>query len=64
MEKSCLASFILLSASGIAFAQKPNLPNIILIVTDQHRGDALGCMGNTEVITPTLTDWQKTAAYS
>lgn len=54
MEKSCLASFILLSASGIAFAQKPNLPNIILIVTDQHRGDALGCMGNTEVITPNI----------
>lgn len=54
MEKNCLVSFILLSASGIAFAQKPNVPNIILIVTDQHRGDALGCMGNTEVITPNI----------
>lgn len=30
-------------------AQKPH---IILIMSDQHRGDAMGCMGNTSVITP------------
>ena len=29
-------------------------PHVILIMTDQHRGDALGCMGNTAVISPNL----------
>lgn len=29
-------------------------PHIILIVSDQHRGDAMHCMGNSSVITPNL----------
>jgi arylsulfatase len=29
-------------------------PNILLITTDQHRFDALGCMGSREVLTPNL----------
>ena len=29
-------------------------PNIVLIFSDQHRGDALGCMGNKTVRTPNL----------
>lgn len=29
-------------------------PNIILIMTDQHRADALGCAGNLSVFTPNL----------
>ena len=29
-------------------------PNIILIFSDQHRGDTLGCAGNTAVRTPNL----------
>lgn len=32
----------------------PNKPNIVLIFSDQHRGDALGCVGNEVVRTPTL----------
>ena len=31
-----------------------NRPHIIFIMTDQHRGDALGCMGNEVIITPHL----------
>jgi len=31
-----------------------NKPNIVLIFPDQHRGDAMGCMGNPAVITPNL----------
>ena len=31
-----------------------NKPNIVLIFSDQHRGDALGCMGNEAVRTPNL----------
>ncbi len=27
-------------------------PHIIFIMTDQHRGDALGCMGNKSIFTP------------
>lgn len=27
-------------------------PHVVLIVTDQHRGDALGCMGNPAVASP------------
>lgn len=29
-------------------------PHIILLMTDQHRGDALGCMGNKAIKTPNL----------
>ncbi|MBI3974356.1 MAG: sulfatase-like hydrolase/transferase [Chloroflexi bacterium] len=29
-----------------------SLPNVILLMTDQHRADALGCMGNAIVRTP------------
>ena len=29
-------------------------PNVLLIMTDQHRADALGCMGNRSVLTPNL----------
>ena len=32
----------------------PNKPNIVLIFSDQHRGDALGCVGNTAVRTSNL----------
>ena len=31
-----------------------NRPHIIFIMTDQHRGDALACMGNDVIITPHL----------
>lgn len=29
-------------------------PHIIMIIADQHRGDALGCAGNKAIITPNL----------
>lgn len=38
--------------SSFAYAQKH--PHIILIMADQHRGDAMGCMGNEAVISPHL----------
>ena len=37
---------------GILAAQQK--PHIILIVSDQHRGDAMNCMGNSSVFTPHL----------
>lgn len=52
-------------ASDVGLAEKERIvpgtdqvhsdkPHIILIMTDQQRGDALGCMGNKAVITPNL----------
>lgn len=38
--------------SSFTYAQQH--PHIILIMTDQHRGDAMGCMGNDQVISPNL----------
>ena len=38
-------------------AQKSNqdmLPNIIFLLTDDQRYDALGCLGNTEIHTPNI----------
>lgn len=37
--------------SSFAYAQ--NHPHIILIMTDQQRADAIGCMGNDAVISLT-----------
>ena len=31
-------------------------PNVLLIMTDQHRFDCLGCYGNESIETPNL-DW-------
>lgn len=33
-----------------------NQPNVLLIMTDQQRWDALGCYGNDAIETPNL-DW-------
>lgn len=38
--------------SSFAYAQRH--PHIILIMTDQQRGDAMACMGNEAVISPNL----------
>lgn len=38
--------------SAQLFAQKQ--PNIIFIMTDQQRGDAIGCAGNEKIITPNI----------
>lgn len=40
-------------AQGV-MAQQQKQPNIILIMSDQHRGDALNCMGNPAVISPNI----------
>ncbi|MGM9802918.1 MAG: arylsulfatase [Muribaculaceae bacterium] len=43
--------------AGIATGQwagAQNKPNIILIMTDQQRGDAVGCAGNTVIKTPNI----------
>lgn len=43
---------LLSCVSGICMAQQK--PNILLIMTDQQRGDAMRCAGNDKIITPNL----------
>lgn len=40
------------AAESLAPLLAQEKPHIILIMSDQHRGDALNCMGNSAVITP------------
>lgn len=40
------------AAAQVSGAQRP--PNIVMLIADDHRWDALGCMGNTAIHTPEL----------
>lgn len=57
MQKNLLLNAPLFTLAGMfmtcqrATAQHPH---IILIISDQHRGDAMNCMGNSSVITPNM----------
>ena len=59
-QRSCLLQkaipFILLLCTFGSLAQKPtpSRPNIIFLLTDDHRWDALGAMGNPILQTPNL----------
>ena len=52
MKKKGLLPFMAILACQTVNAQKQ--PNIILIMTDQQRSDALGCFGNDRIITPNI----------
>lgn len=45
-----LGFYLLLAQNSVAQEK----PNIILIISDQHRGDAMHCMGNEYIKTPNL----------
>ena len=36
------------------YASSDEKPNIIFIITDQQRADAIGCSGNDRIITPNI----------
>ena len=38
----------------MVYVSPVNRPNVLLIITDQHRADHLGCYGNRQVRTPHL----------
>ena len=44
----------ILDEKKVVAAPKADRPHILLIMTDQQRGDALGCMGNKAVRSPHL----------
>lgn len=45
---------ITLAVSPVRSEEKPRRPNVLLIIPDQLRAQALGCMGNRDVRTPNL----------
>jgi len=44
----------LTAAAAVAGRAAPSKPNILLLMADQFRGDALGCDGNAQIHTPHL----------
>jgi arylsulfatase A-like enzyme len=51
----CLGSlFSLLSVMAAEPSRDGDRPNIVFLLTDDHRADALGCMGNDRIQTPHL----------
>ncbi len=45
---------LLSSLYGCAKKETPSPPNIIFLLTDDQRWDAMGCMGNPDVVTPEM----------
>lgn len=58
---------LLLGAFGcictVVQAQKANRPNVLIIMTDQQRWDALGYAGNTEIKTPNMNRLAKEGVW-
>lgn len=56
MKTSVLLKYSLAvtAVTHLSYSYAIKRPHIILIMSDQHRGDALGCMGNDAVISPCL----------
>lgn len=51
--KNCAAGASALATAG-AFARENNRPNVVLIVSDDHGRETLGCYGNPVIETPNL----------
>lgn len=49
-----MVSAVLAWMGAVQWAAAQSKPNVILIMTDQQRGDAMGCAGNSVVKTPNL----------
>jgi arylsulfatase A-like enzyme len=51
---ACVSSVLLPSPAAQAAPSARSKPNILYLMTDQHRGDCLGCAGNRIIKTPHL----------
>lgn len=54
MQKTLTIIVLALACTCVALAQQAKRPNIIFLLTDDHRWDALGAMGNKFIQTPHL----------
>lgn len=54
IQYSLLGLPVLASAQVTAQEKQPT-PNLVFIMADQYRGDAIGCIGKEPVKTPTWT---------
>lgn len=54
MKKGMLSFSALLFAGTAVGSLKPSHPNVLLILADDQRADALGCAGNTYIKTPNI----------
>ncbi|MBO9611575.1 MAG: sulfatase [Dyadobacter sp.] len=54
MQKTLIITVLVLACTCAALAQQAKRPNIIFLLTDDHRWDALGAMGNKIIQTPHL----------
>ena len=72
MQNLSRRQFLSLAARGVAamplagcqselarFARPAKHPNIVFLLTDDHRWDALGCAGNPNIYTPNIDDMAK-----
>lgn len=50
----CLGLLICFGAANLMVSAQTKRPNILFILPDQLRAQALGCMGNTDVKTPNI----------
>jgi len=70
-KKTTRREFMKVMAAGVATAscarllaaERHDKPNILLIMTDQHRWDCLGCAGNSVIKTPHLDRLAREGAY-
>ena len=60
---NCLSTMLFLSVTQGAMAQEENKKNLLFIITDQQRYDALGFAGNAEIQTPNLDRLAEQGAY-
>lgn len=54
MKTGILVSLASVCAASHLYAQEHKRPHILLLMTDQQRGDALHCCGNDAILTPNL----------
>src|SRR5215212_1734561 len=62
---TCLTAILLLSSLGCAgLPPHPNTrPNIVVVLSDDHRWDALGAAGNPAIITPVMNAMARDGVY-
>jgi N-sulfoglucosamine sulfohydrolase len=59
MKRYLLTSFALCCLAALAFAQAPERPNVLFVMSDDHSAAHVGAYGNADVKTPNLDAFAK-----